>query len=321
MNNPFAETVQGIRSGLMSEPGVVDKIFEKNIEIVHEDPNNPRSESNAGYTDEALQDLADDIRDNGIINAIVVREHPTLAGEYQIVSGHRRYRAAKIAGLTKIPVRISRTDNFREEQISENLHRENLTIQEMASIIKEYADQGMTTRDIAKKLHKSQSFVAQHLQYLKLPQEILDLYASGTIVSLLHGIDLAKALKESPEVTRAAIEDWKNSGKEVSMADVRELRKSIKAEHDREEEIAKKYEAKEPVDDVILPSRTKGTVIDRMRRRFIEITVEYKGEPAMMSLDRLPNEGKVWITRDKIDYWEVPCSAIKLLSVTDVRFK
>ena len=96
MENPFKSAVEGIRSGMMTEPGVVDKIFDKPIELIHEDPNNPRSIDNKGYAEESLKDLAEDIKVNGVINAIVVREHPTIRGEWQIVSGHRRFQSLKI---------------------------------------------------------------------------------------------------------------------------------------------------------------------------------------------------------------------------------
>ena len=324
MENPFKSAVEGIRSGMMTEPGVVDKIFDKPIELIHEDPNNPRGIDNKGYAEESLKDLAEDIKVNGVINAIVVREHPTIRGEWQIVSGHRRFRAAKMAGLTSVPIRISKNEDYRAEQIAENLHREDLTLTEMGSIISEFVKQGLSSYEISQKLHKSQAFVAQHMRLLKAPLCVQNMINQGLIKNSMQGSELCRAYKDDPEQTEATCKMWELDKIEPTLGMIKQFRKTLKNniekdshfEESEKEALAKLEKAKK--EDK--PSETKINQ-GKMLRRFVQIKAKFNGLDGVISLDRAPTEeGKVWFIPEGSsvkDAYEVQCSDIQMLSIAE----
>lgn len=332
MDNPFKSAVEGIRSGMMMEPGVVDKIFDKPIELVHEDPTNPRSVDNKGYSEDSLKDLSDDIRVNGIINAIVVREHPTIKGEWQIVSGHRRFRAAKMAGLKSVPVRIARNVDYKLQQISENIHREDLSLMEMQTIIRDFVKAGMTSYEISQALHKSQSFVAQHFNLMKAPQCILELIDKGIVKNANAGSELCRAYRDDKERTESQCNLWLMQSqkdkeiKEVGIGDARELRRSIKdnqksAERKVSSQSGASLEKKETQSN---PEKwTKKNDGEKFLRRYVKINVKYKGMPGTISLDKAPSEaGKVWFIPEGVPLWEayeVLCTDIQMLSIEESR--
>lgn len=324
MENPFKSAVEGIRSGMMTEPGVVDKIFDKPIELIHEDPNNPRSIDNKGYAEESLKDLAEDIKVNGVINAIVVREHPTIRGEWQIVSGHRRFRAAQMAGLKSVPVRISKNQDYRAEQIAENLHREDLTLTEMSSIISEFVKQGLSSYEISEKLHKSQAFVAQHMRLLKAPTCVQTMINQGLIKNSMQGSELCRAYKDDPEQTEAVCKMWELDKIEPTLGMIKQFRSTLKNNIQRDshfEESEKEALAKsEKAELEDKPTETK-TKHGKMLRRFVQIRAKFKGMDGLISLDRTPTEeGKVWFIPEGSsvkDAYEVQCSDIQMLSIAE----
>lgn len=330
MENPFKSAVDGIRSGMMTEPGVVDKIFDKPIELIHEDPNNPRSVDNKGYAEESLKDLADDIKVNGVINAIVVREHPSIKGEWQIVSGHRRFRAAKLAGLTSVPVRISKNKDYRAEQIAENLHREDLTLTEMGSIISDFVSQGLSGYEIGQKLHKSQSFVAQHMSLLKAPACIRALIEQGLIKNAMQGSELCRAYKDNPERTEETCKSWELQKIEPTLKMIKQLRdmfvvKKIEKKMKKKDEldVEKQTEENKAKLEERLANDGKQDFKQQMPRRFVQIYVKFKGMKGTISLDRMPTEvGKVWFIPNGAsskDAYEVQCSDIQMVSIAENR--
>lgn len=145
------------------------------------------------FDNEALKSLADSISEHGIIQPLIVRSLP--AGNYQIVAGERRWRAAKMAGLSEVPVLIR--DDLSEEQtmqiaMIENLQRENLNPIEEALGYKELIDKYDMTQDkLAKALGKARSSIANSLGLLALPTAVQELLKEGNL-SAGH----CKALKQ-----------------------------------------------------------------------------------------------------------------------------
>ncbi len=170
---------------------------------------------------EALKTLADSIRQNGIIQPLLVR---TLAdGTYQIVAGERRWRAAKMAGLTEVPVFIRDLSDLEAQQIAliENLQRENLNPIEEANGYKELMDKfDMTQDDVAKVVGKGRSSVANALRLLALPPAVAELVESGDL-SAGH----AKALLSLKDKTNMVDMAMKAATKEIS---VREMERMVK---------------------------------------------------------------------------------------------
>lgn len=141
--------------------------------------NQPRKTFDA----DALKALADSISEHGVLQPLIVRSMPS--GNYRIVAGERRWRAAKMAGLSEIPVIIR--DDVTDEQAAqialiENLQRENLNPIEEALGYKELIDQyGMTQEKLAKAVGKARSSITNSLGLLTLPTAVQDLLKDGDL--------------------------------------------------------------------------------------------------------------------------------------------
>ena len=134
----------------------------------------PRLEQPREYFDEdALQELADSIAQYGLIQPITVRKLNT--GYYQIIAGERRWRASRLAGLTEVPVRVIEADDRRTAELAlvENLQREDLHYLEEAQCYQKLLETyGLTQEELANRLGKSQSSIANKLRLLKLSDEV-----------------------------------------------------------------------------------------------------------------------------------------------------
>lgn len=146
----------------------------------------PNKEQPRKYFDkEALQQLADSIGEHGVIQPLIVRSMPD--GNYRIIAGERRWRAAKMAGLSEIPVVIR--DDLTDEQamqiaMIENLQRENLNPIEEALGYKELLDKFNITQDkLAKALGKARSSIANSLGLLTMPNAVQELLKSGKLTA------------------------------------------------------------------------------------------------------------------------------------------
>ena len=145
------------------------------------------------FDKESLQQLADSISEHGVIQPLIVRSMPD--GSYQIVAGERRWRAAKMAGLSEIPVVIR--DDLTEEQamqiaMIENLQRENLNPIEEALGYKELLDKYSITQDkLAKALGKARSSITNSLGLLTMPNAVQEMLKNGTLT-----VGHCKALKK-----------------------------------------------------------------------------------------------------------------------------
>ena len=143
----------------------------------------PRTEQPREFFDEeALQSLADSIARYGLIQPITVR--PLPSGYYQIIAGERRWRAARLAGLTEVPVRMMEADDRTTAELAlvENLQREDLNPIEEAKgyqlLIEEY---GFTQEEAAKSVGKSRPAVANALRLLNLAPEVMRLVETGEL--------------------------------------------------------------------------------------------------------------------------------------------
>jgi len=132
-------------------------------------------------TSESLADLVESIREKGILEPLVVAKTP--AG-YQIIAGERRWRAAKIVGLKTVPAIIKETtpSGMLEMAIVENVQREDLNPIERAQAFKRLKEEfGLETREIAKRIGKSPSYVSNSLKLLSLPDALKDGILTGMI--------------------------------------------------------------------------------------------------------------------------------------------
>ena len=145
---------------------------------IEPDRNQPRTE----FNEEALRELADSIIAHGILQPILVR--PQSDGSYRIVAGERRWRAARMANLQRVPVVIKVLSDAEAAAIAliENLQREDLNPMEEALGIKRLMEEfGLTQQEAADRLSKSRPAVANALRLLQLPADCCELVADGTL--------------------------------------------------------------------------------------------------------------------------------------------
>lgn len=158
-------------SALLGDEAPKDNVLELGIEQIEPNPEQPRTR----FTDEALNDLAQSISANGIIQPLVVRRK----GEsYQIVAGERRWRAAQRAGLRRIPVVVREVEDEKllELALVENIQRQELNPVEEARAFRKLIDTvGLTQEMVSERVGKERSMIATSLRLLKLPEEVLAL--------------------------------------------------------------------------------------------------------------------------------------------------
>ncbi len=157
---------------------VSERIFEIETDLLQTNPLQPRGIINS----ESLEELVESIREQGILEPIVVAKTP--AG-HQIIAGERRWRAAKILGLSKVPVIIKETtpQGMLEMSIVENVQREDLNPLERGQAYRRLIDEfNLTVGEVATRIGKSVPYVSNTLRLLSLPDAIKDALAAGLVV-------------------------------------------------------------------------------------------------------------------------------------------
>lgn len=185
-----------------------DKPFEIDLDRLTPNPQQPRSV----FDEAGLDDLAQSIRRNGVIQPILARRartQPGAAGDvrFEIIAGERRWRAAQRAGLMTVPVIVRDVpdDRLLEVALVENIQRDDLNPIEEASAYRRLADELHLTQDaIAAAVGKDRSSVANTLRLLRLPDEVRNLVSEGAI-SMGHARALLSL--ESPAVQRQLARD------------------------------------------------------------------------------------------------------------------
>ena len=147
---------------------------------IEPNPDQPRQD----FDEEELQALSESISVHGVIQPLTVRELPS--GYYQIIAGERRWRAARLANLSEVPVVIIEADDKKAMELAliENLQRQDLNPMEEAlgyqSLIQEY---GLTQEETSARVGKSRSAVANALRLLQLPEPIMDMLRNGKLTA------------------------------------------------------------------------------------------------------------------------------------------
>lgn len=171
------------------------------ISQIDEDPGNPRTE----FPDAKVDELADDIRQRGILEPLVV--HPANEhGRYLLHFGAMRLRAALRAGLHEVPVVIREAAADRYAQVAENLKRHTLSPLEMARFISDQVKAGDSQTTIAKQLGMSLTTVAHHLSLLELPPMLVDAMKAGRCTSPRTLHELSKLHERQPEQVKALVD-------------------------------------------------------------------------------------------------------------------
>ena len=164
------------------------------VESVSPNPNQPR----VHFDEESLAELSSSIAEMGVLQPILVR--PLDGGQFELIAGERRWRAAQRAGLTTIPAVVRLTDDVSsvEQALVENLHRQDLTALEEAAAYQQLLDEfGLTHDQVATRVGKSRSAITNSLRLLGLPPAVQHLLADGQL-SAGH----ARALLGTPDRAR-----------------------------------------------------------------------------------------------------------------------
>lgn len=265
----FSETEEDYGKSLLfdEEPQVKGEgVTEIDVSTIFANPNQPRKV----FDETALKELADSISKHGVIMPIIVNKS---GDRYMIIAGERRFRASKLAGLSKVPVIIKTYNERQIKEISliENLQREDLNPIEAATAMKSLMnDYGMTQEDLADRIGKSRPAIANTLRLLSLSQEVIKMVANGTL-SAGH----ARALISVPEtdqlkMAESAVKDGLS---------VRDIEKKVKDYFAPPEEKAKKKikmelsaELKELIGDMqrVLGTKVNAIGNDKKGRIYID---------------------------------------------------
>jgi len=241
------------------------------ISLVDPKSDQPRK----SFDKNALEELADSIAQNGLLQPILVREYGD--GRYQIIAGERRFRASKIAGLTEIPAIVLDKDDRKAAEIAliENIQREDLNPIEEAMAFRALAvEYALTQEELSLKVGKSRSAIANATRLLDLPEEVLGMVASGEI-SAGHGRTLL-GLKSKDDMIALAI---KTVADDLS---VRQLEDEVKKANKPKKEIAE-----EPIPLVDYFREMEIRVQSHLGRK---VKIEGKGKKKTLTLYYEDNE-------------------------------
>jgi ParB family transcriptional regulator, chromosome partitioning protein len=207
---------------------------------IESNPFQPRTD----FDEEALKELAASIKEQGVIQPVTVRK--SEGDNFQLISGERRCKASRMAGLTEIPayIRSANDQEMREMAIVENIQRENLNPIEIAigyqQLIEEYQ---LTQEMLSEKLGKSRSSIANHLRLLRLPGEI-QIGLRQDVITMGHARALVSV--DNVQTQLDIFNDIIVQG--LSVRDVEEIVKNINNPQEEEgEEIADQQDQKDPI--------------------------------------------------------------------------
>lgn len=235
----MAKRIGGLGKGLSAifiENDTEDKNEVVTLKISQVEPN--RKQPRKSFDDEALAELAESIRQHGVLQPILVR--PQIFGGYQIVAGERRYRACRLAGLNEIPAIIRELSDSETMQIAliENLQRSDLSpLEEAAGYRALIDDFGYTQEDVARTVGRSRPAVTNMLRLLSLPDEVKPMLEENRI-SAGHARALLM-IEDKKKLTDAA---KKVADEKLSVRETEALVKKISA--DKPEKPAPKTQRK-----------------------------------------------------------------------------
>lgn len=216
-------------SPIMEEEQVKSEDMVTKLKINEIEPN--KAQARKVFDEEAIEDLANSIREYGVIQPIIVSKKNNF---YEIIAGERRWRASKKAGLTEIPAIIRGDDEQRNKEISliENIQREDLNPIEKARGIKLLMDEyDLTQAKVAEKLGKSRSSIANTVRILNLDERVINLALEG---KLTEGHCKSLMSIEDPERQYKMAEYIIESGDSVREAEKKmKVRKKASKKNDR----------------------------------------------------------------------------------------
>lgn len=271
-------------------------IYQIELPLIDEDPAQPRTE----FNQESLLELAETIRFRGVKTPISVRPSQLVEGRYIINHGARRFRASVIAEKQTIPACID-TEYTEEDQLIENLQRDNLTPREISVFLDKLRKKGHKKGEIAKIIGKSPSWVTQHITLLELPPLVATVFKNGRCNDVTVLCELAKMEKNAPEHLEAWLEDEQQ---EINRGTVKLLQNFLTTNSD---------------DTRAVPSPAKNRQAPSEKNKKLKcpvVHVEIDNQPAILLLDRLPSvAGFAWFSAPSGELFEAALEEVRLKEI------
>jgi ParB-like partition proteins len=240
-------------------------INEVELSRIFPNPDQPRHE----FDEEALQDLSASIRTIGVIQPISLREMPD--GSYQVIAGERRYRAAKMAGLTQIPAYVKKAEDdlVMEMALIENIQREDLNSIEIALAFQKLLEiYNLTQEKLSERLGKKRTTIANYIRLLKLPAEI-QLGLQNRKIDMGHARALVNI--EDPTLQLAIYEEAVANG--YSVRKIEEIVREA-----TEGPVAKAKKAKKPAHKTPEEYKTLQKVLSEQLKTNVRFSISDKGK-------------------------------------------
>lgn len=271
-----AETSKQTANEANVEAPATDKMVQEiSVEDIRPNPYQPRHQ----FDEDALNDLAKSIQEQGIFQPITLRKSAVKG--YEIIAGERRFRASKIAGLTTVPaiVREFSDEQMIEASIIENLQREDLTALEEAMAYQQLIDVLAITQDeAAKRLGKSRTYITNHLRLLGLSDDIKALVQSGTLsAGQARTILGLKSKKDQSSLAKKVVAEG---------ITVRQLEKMVQALNEPADKDIKKDDGKK---EVVPPYIRESE--DRLMDKFgTNVQISSRGKRGKIEIEYLSEE-------------------------------
>lgn len=298
------------------------------LELIDEDPDQPRQV----FDQEKLEELAVTIKIRGVKTPISVR-NSEAEGRFIVNHGARRLRASKIAGKNTIPGFVD-NDYNAEDQLIENIQRDNLTPREVAEFISKRIKSGMKKGEIAKTIGKSPAYITQHVNLLDLPDPIAKAFNAGRSQDVTVINELVSAYKTNPEEVVQWLAD---DSQEINRSSVRMLREYIAelAEGDGRQSVEghKNKEPEQPqeglggnpegeADSKNKPAgqkKEKETQGDPDKLKKAIVQIEIFGRAGQLLLNKRPSaHGQAWIKyEDDGEELETSLEQVKIVAIIE----
>jgi ParB family chromosome partitioning protein len=278
------------------------------LRLIDEDPNQPRTPDNPGFSAESLKELAETIRLRGVKTPISLRDNPKVRGRYIINHGTRRFRASALAGKATIPGFVD-NEYDNADQLIENLHRNALTPREIADYIGRELARGKKKRDIARELGKSPAFVSQHVTLLDLPEPIAESFNSGRSRDVTLINDLVTIYTKKPDEVTAWLAD---NDQEITRGSVKLLREFLDYKQGPDDFVTE--------DSGVQREDKRGTISknDSYKLKKAVLKVKHKGRTARLILDRRPpSEGSAWLQYDDGQVAQAKLANIQIVALVE----
>jgi ParB family chromosome partitioning protein len=281
---------------------------------IEEDPHQPRTADNPGFSAQSIAELAATIASRGVKSPISVRDHPTKPGRYLINHGARRFRASIVAGKATIPAFVD-NDYNEVDQVIENLQRNQLTAREIADYLGRELAKGVRHGAIARSIGKSPAFVTQHITLLDLPEPIAHAFNTGRAKDVTVVNELVTAFRKNPREVTDWLED--NERQDITRSAVKLLREFLEEKRYQTQVFSDMDpSSKEPALGAAEHNRTEAQHPPERLGRVV-LQVRHHRRLAQLLWHRRPVEvGFAWLKYDDTgEEANVPLAEVKLVAL------